>query len=95
MTQAVDGSGTVESEEVKTYFSPVSATVAEFNLQVGDTVEAGETLLTYDGTELDNLYRQAELTGSAAAYGYQDSIRKDNKNTAGVQPLLRGTGYHQ
>ncbi len=82
VTQAVDGSGTVESQEVKTYFSPVSATVAEFNLQVGDTVEAGETLLTYDGTELDNLYRQAELTGSAAAYGYQDSIRKDNKNTA-------------
>ena len=82
VTQSVDGSGTVESQETKTYFSPVSATVAEFNLQVGDIVEAGETLLTYDGTELDNLYRQAELTGSAAAYGYQDSIRKDNKNTA-------------
>lgn len=82
VSQSVDGSGTVESEEVKTYFSPVSATVADCELQVGDTVEAGETLLTYDGTELENLYKQAELTGSAANYGYQDSLQKDNKNAA-------------
>ena len=80
--QVVEGSGTVQSEEVRTYFSPVSATVESFGLQVGDTVEAGETLLTYDAAELDELYRQAELTGSAAAYGYQDSIGKDNENVA-------------
>ncbi len=80
--QVVEGSGTVQSEEAKTYFSPVSATVEDFDLQVGDTVEAGETLLTYDASELDELYRQAELTGSAANYGYQDSIAKDNENVA-------------
>ena len=80
--QVVEGSGTVQSEEVRTYFSPVSATVESFGLQVGDTVEAGETLLTYDAAELDELYRQAELTGSAAAYGYQDSIGRDNENVA-------------
>ena len=45
-------------------------------------MEAGETLLTYDASELDELYRQAELTGSAANYGYQDSIAKDNENVA-------------
>ena len=80
--QVVEGSGTVQSEEIRTYFSPVSATVESFGLQVGDTVEAGETLLTYDAAELDEFYRQAELTGSAAAYGYQDSIGKDNENVA-------------
>jgi len=82
VSQSVDGSGAVQSEEVKTYFSPVSATVSEFDLQVGDTVEAGDTLLTYDSAELDNLYKQAELTGSAAAYGYQDSLQKDSKNAS-------------
>ena len=82
VSQSVDGSGTVESQEVKTYFSPVSATVSEFDLQVGDTVEAGDTLLTYDSAELDNLYKQAELTGSVANYGYKDSIEKDNKNAS-------------
>lgn len=78
--QTIEGSGSVKSEQVKTYFSPVSATVSDFDLQVGDTVEAGATLLTYDAAELEELYQQAELTGSAAGYGYQDAITKDNKN---------------
>lgn len=80
--QTIEGSGSVKSEQVKTYFSPVSATVSDFDLKVGDTVEAGATLLTYDAAELEQLYQQAELTGSAAAYGYQDAITKDNKNVS-------------
>ncbi len=81
--QVINGSGTVQSEEVKTYFSPVAATVDSFSLKVGDTVEAGETLLTYDAAELDGAVpAQAELTGSAANYSYQDSISKDNENVA-------------
>ncbi len=80
--QTIEGSGVVKSEEIKTYFSPVSAMVADFELAVGDTVEAGETLLTYNASELDELYRQAELTGSAANYGYQDAITKNNENVS-------------
>lgn len=80
--QTIEGSGNVKSEHVKTYFSPVSATVEDFDLKVGDTVDAGATLLTYNGAELDELYQQAELTGSAAGYGYQDAITKDNKNVS-------------
>ncbi len=80
--QTIDGSGSVKSEHVKTYFSPVSATVTQFDLQVGDTVEAGAMLLTYDAAELEELYKQAELTGSAAGYGYQDAITRDNKNVS-------------
>ena len=82
VSQTVEGSGTVQSEEVKTYFSPVAATVSDFDLKVGDTVEAGETLLTFDAAELDKLYKQAELTGSAANYGYQDSLAKNGENVA-------------
>lgn len=55
--QTIEGSGSVKSEQVKTYFSPVSATVSDFDLQVGDTVEAGATLLTYDAAELEQLYQ--------------------------------------
>lgn len=80
VAQTIEGSGTVKSEEVKTYFSPVSATVDQFNLKVGDMVEAGETLLTYDEKELNQLYKQAELTGSVANYGYQDAMAKNSKN---------------
>ena len=80
--QTIEGSCDVKSDHVKTYFSPVSATVEDFDLKVGDTVDAGATLLTYNGAELDELYQQAELTGSAAGYGYQDAITKDNKNVS-------------
>lgn len=83
--QTIEGSGTVKSEEVKTYFSPVSATIEEFDLKVGDMVEAGEILLTYNETELNQLYRQAELTGSAANYSYLDAINKDNENVSEYQ----------
>lgn len=78
--QSIEGSGTVKSEEVKTYFSPVSATVDQFDLKVGDTVEAGEMLLTYNEKELNQLYKQAQLTGSVANYGYQDAMAKNSKN---------------
>lgn len=78
--QTIEGSGTVKSEEIKTYFSPVSATVDQFDLKVGDTVEAGEMLLTYNEKELNQLYKQAELTGSVANYGYQDAMAKNSKN---------------
>lgn len=80
--QRVDGSGSVQSERVETYFSPVSATVADFDLKVGDVVTEGDTLLTYDEAELNELYKQAELTGSAANYGYQDAVTRDNKNVS-------------
>lgn len=83
--QTIEGSGTVKSEEVKTYFSPVSATIEAFDLKVGDMVEAGEILLTYNETELNQLYRQAELTGSAANYSYLDAINKDNENVSEYQ----------
>lgn len=83
--QTIEGSGTVKSEKVKTYFSPVSATIEAFDLKVGDMVEAGEILLTYNETELNQLYRQAELTGSAANYSYLDAINKDNENVSEYQ----------
>lgn len=80
VAQLIEGSGTVKSEEVKTYFSPVSATVEQCDLKVGDTVEAGETLLTYNEKELNQLYQQAELTGSVSNYGYQDTMTKNSEN---------------
>lgn len=78
--QIVEGSGTVKSEKIRTYFSPVSATIEQFDLSVGDMVEEGETLLTYDAKELNQLYKQADLTGSVANYGYQDTMTKNSKN---------------
>ena len=85
VVQMIEGSGTVKSEEVKTYFSPVSATVENCQLKVGDLVETGDLLLTFDEKELDQLYKQAELTGSVANYGYQDAINKNQETESEYQ----------
>lgn len=85
VVQMIEGSGTVKSEEVKTYFSPVSATVENCQLKVGDLVETGDLLLTFDEKELEQLYKQAELTGSVANYGYQDSITKNQETESEYQ----------
>ncbi len=80
VSQTISGSGTVSSEIETAYFSPVGATVDSCGLQVGDTVQRGDVLLTYDAQDLDHLYDQAELTGQAGTYGYQDAITRDNEN---------------
>lgn len=80
VAQTITGSGTVKSEIETAYFSPVSATVNHCGLSVGDTVAKGDVLLTYDEAELDHLYQQADLTGDAGTYGYQDAITRDNEN---------------
>ena len=85
VVQMIEGSGTVKSEEVKTYFSPVSATVENCQLKVGDLVETGDLLLTFDEKELEQLYKQAELTGSVANYGYQDAINKNQETESEYQ----------
>lgn len=82
VAQTIEGSGTVKSEEIKTYFSPVTATVDQFHLKVGDLVKEGDMLLTYNEKELGQLYKQAELTGSVATYGYQDKMAQNSENEA-------------
>lgn len=82
VAQTIEGSGTIKSEEIKTYFSPVTATVDQFHLKVGDLVKEGDMLLTYNEKELGQLYKQAELTGSVATYGYQDKMTQNSENEA-------------
>lgn len=70
VTEAVTGtvkevynaSGTIESENTKTFFSPVTAPISNCNVKVGQTVKAGELLITYDTTNLERDNQQAQLS---------------------------------
>lgn len=75
----VDTSGTVESRNKKTFFSPVNATVKNLNFQRGDTVKASDMLITFDLENLEKDNKKAELNVLSGKYGYQDSINKSNK----------------
>lgn len=76
--ERLDASGTVVSDRVKVFFSPVNATVDQVNVQVGDVVEEGEKLLTFNLDDLKEQNQKAELTKQASDYGNQDTINKAN-----------------
>ena len=45
LEQTLSTSGTVESEQVKTYYSPVGATIRDVPVELGDAVTAGQLLV--------------------------------------------------
>ena len=59
--QTVEISGTVVSEEQKTYFSPVNAKVDTAALKEGETVKAGSSLIEFDQKDLEREAKKADL----------------------------------
>ena len=80
--QSVDASGTVTTEESKTYFSPVSAKVSECKVQAGDAVTAGDVMLVYDAQDLEERQKEAELQNDEAKYTYENTVGKSNKDAS-------------
>ncbi len=60
--EVYNSSGTVESENTKTYYSPVTAPIKECNAEVGKAVKSGDLLVVFDTTELERSNQQAQLT---------------------------------
>ena len=80
--QTINTSGTVKTEQQKTYFSPLAAKVEACKVQEGDAVEAGQVLLTYDAQDLENRKKEAALQNDEAYYGYQNTMNKNSKDTS-------------
>ncbi|MCH4193485.1 MAG: efflux RND transporter periplasmic adaptor subunit [Butyrivibrio sp.] len=74
--QTVKTSGTVETENKKTYFAGIAAPIKKMELKVGDSVTKGDTLLTYDTDKLELSKKQAELSSQQANGNYSDSMQK-------------------
>ena len=81
VSATLDTSGTVKSEETKVYASPVSATVADVAVEVGDTVAAGDYLITYNTDSLEENYTLAELEAKASKASESGSVTKSNQGT--------------
>ena len=80
--QSVDASGTVTTEESKTYFSPVGAKISECKVQAGDAVAAGDVMLVYDAQDLEERQKEAELQNDEAKYTYENTVGKSNKDAS-------------
>lgn len=80
--QTLNTSGTVKSEETKTYFAPLSVQIGAVNVAAGDNIEKGQPLIIYDADALDNARQVEELKLQANEGGYESSVYKNNKYIA-------------
>lgn len=78
--QMLSTSGTVTSDETKTYFTPISVKIGEINVVAGGTVQKGEPVITYDETALTNEKKTTELKLQANEGSYSNSIQKNNES---------------
>lgn len=80
--QTMNTSGTVKSEETKTYFAPLSVEIGVVNVAAGDSIQKGQPLITYDADALESARRMEELKLQASEGGYESSVYKNNKYIA-------------
>lgn len=80
VTSALDTSGTIASEQMRVYASPVSAQVGEIPVTMGQSVKKGEYLLTYDTASLQKSYNIAELQAKAENATGNDTLAKSQKS---------------
>jgi RND family efflux transporter MFP subunit len=83
--EVLSTSGFVESEETKIYYSDVNAKLAEFNVEKGSNVHAGDVLVTFDTSALENQYKQVELQNTASKADYTQALVDSSENATKFQ----------
>lgn len=78
--ETLSTSGTVNSEQSRTYYAPVGASIAQMPIQVGDEVQAGEQLVVFDTADLESQSAKAQLEASATANSYRSAQYQSDKN---------------
>lgn len=74
--------GTIEGEEEKEYFAGVTAPVSYMDRKIGDSVSAGEVVLTYDADELNDALTQASLYREQSEKNYDGRVQQSNQYTS-------------
>nr|WP_296082397.1 efflux RND transporter periplasmic adaptor subunit [uncultured Blautia sp.] len=87
--QTVETSGTVVSEEQKTYFSPVNAKIDVADVKEGETVKAGTKLVEFDQKDLEREEKKAELNVKSGKLDMQNTL---NKSAEAVQKQQNAQG---
>lgn len=84
LEERLDTSGTVVSQNKKTFFSPVNGTIKVLEMEQGDSVKSGKKLITFDIEELEKENQKAELNIRSGNLDIQDAVNSAN-TAAGKQ----------
>ena len=80
LSQELEISGQIQTEETKSYFAPVSATVATCDYKPGDIVKAGDMLVTFDTSDLQEQLENAKLEEQVSDIGSDITVMKLNES---------------
>lgn len=78
--QLVSTSGFVNSEMTKTYYSPAEGTISACSVELGDTVEEGQMLVSFDLTEMELKKQQAALKADANSMTLKKSLNESQES---------------
>lgn len=73
----VNVTGTVESDEIKYYYSPVSGKLAEVAVERGQVVKSGDKLITFDMEDMERYLEQARLQYISGSSNYNGTMDSD------------------
>ena len=88
--ETISTSGKVNSEQSRTYYAPVGAVITEMNVSLGDVVEEGQQLVTFDTSDLEAQKTKAELDASASANGYRSTQYQSDKKQSEYNEAVIG-----
>lgn len=90
--ETISTSGKVNSEQSRTYYAPVGAVITEMNVSLGDVVEEGQQLVTFDTSDLEAQKTKAALDASASANGYRSTQYQSDKKQSEYNEAVIGLG---
>ncbi len=77
--EIVDVTGTLGSEEEKTYYSPVNAELKTVAFSQGDVIKKGTKLIEFNTEDLEKDNQKAELNLKSTKYDTKDTRNKSDK----------------
>lgn len=80
ITQTVESSGTVATEEQKVYFAQVNGKVNSLKVTPGTNVKAGDNVVSYDLEDLESELKKVELETKANNYGIDATVAGLNES---------------
>ncbi len=82
--QTINTTGTIQSGEKITVFSPVTAPVVAVDGELGRYIEAGTPMVTFGTTELERSYRQAAAARGLSSLQAQASLENSKESQTTV-----------
>ena len=89
--EIVDATGTVGSEEEKTYYSPVNAELKTVSFSQGDVIKKGTKLIEFNTEDLEKDNQKAELNLKSTKYDTKDTRNKSDKAAERCEKECSGT----